>query len=728
MKFLAVVLVSLGSLTVLGSDDFTPRDARLVRPNAKAAIVGQTSAETVENYLGKMGTRLKSEDKSNARFTHLRMTQEVEGLTVYGAYVKASLDKQGRLVGIIENLVQPGAVTKAKISVEDALDAALSHHYGDVAALKKVSTAGDRTMFARDNFFFQNPSVTKVVIPTSAGLSEAFLIETWETESNKLYHTLVSRNGKVLFVENRTSTDSYNIYPDHPGNSNQTVVNGPGTGNAESPNGWVFSNTTTGNNVDAYLDRDANNAPDTGSRPVSATADFLASADLSIEPTQGNNQDVAVQNLFYWNNVIHDTLYRHGFTEAAGNFQENNFGLGGQGSDSVLAEAQDGGGTNNANFATPSDGSNPRMQMFLWTQTNPGRDGDLDSDIIWHEYGHGLTWRMIGSMSGPMSGAIGEGMSDVLAILQNNNDVVGEYSYNNSNGIRRAPYTNYPFTYGDFSGNSVHSDGEVYAASIWLLWQLFQDNGLSLDLLMDYLVQGMNFTPAGPTMEQMRDGILAAASSSHHCLIWEAFANYGIGEGAVATRRGGGPFANYNVTESFTVPSSCSGSTGNNAPTASFTYTTTDLTANFDGSGSSDSDGSIVSYAWDFGDGATGSGQTASHTYGSNGTYTVTLTVTDDDGATDSTNQSVSVSTSTGGGISLSATGYKVKGVQNADLSWSGATTSQVDIYRDGSLIATVSNSGSYTDNIGQKGGGTYVYEVCEAGTSTCSAGATVVF
>ena len=59
---------------------------------------------------------------------------------------------------------------------------------------------------------------------------------------------------------------------------------------------------------------------------------------------------------------------------------------------------------------------------------------------------------MIGGMSGAMSGAIGEGMSDICAILGNNNDVVGEYSFDNVNGIRSAPYTNYPRTYGDFGG------------------------------------------------------------------------------------------------------------------------------------------------------------------------------------------------------------------------------------------------------------------------------------
>ena len=87
------------------------------------------------------------------------------------------------------------------------------------------------------------------------------------------------------------------------------------------------------------------------------------------------------------------------------------------------------------------------------------RDGDLDSDIIWHEYAHGLTWRMIGNMSGPMSGAIGEGVGDMLAVLINGDDRVGEYSFSNSIGIRSEPFANYSRTYGDFDGGSIHFDG-----------------------------------------------------------------------------------------------------------------------------------------------------------------------------------------------------------------------------------------------------------------------------
>jgi PKD repeat protein len=84
------------------------------------------------------------------------------------------------------------------------------------------------------------------------------------------------------------------------------------------------------------------------------------------------------------------------------------------------------------------------------------------------------------------------------------------------------------------------------------------------------------------------------------------------------------------------------GSSNNNPPAASFTFGCADLTCNFDGSGSSDSDGSVVRWDWDFGDGASGSGATASHTYAP-GTYTASLTVTDDGGATDRESQDLSV-------------------------------------------------------------------------------------
>lgn len=78
--------------------------------------------------------------------------------------------------------------------------------------------------------------------------------------------------------------------------------------------------------------------------------------------------------------------------------------------------------------------------------------------------------------------------------------------------------------------------------------------------------------------------------------------------------------------------------------------------------------------------------------------------------------------------ISLTANGYKNKGRHTVDLSWNGAASTNVDIFRDGSLIATTANDGAYTDAMNSRGGGSYSYQVCEAGTSTCSSQVTVSF
>lgn len=86
----------------------------------------------------------------------------------------------------------------------------------------------------------------------------------------------------------------------------------------------------------------------------------------------------------------------------------------------------------------------------------------------------------------------------------------------------------------------------------------------------------------------------------------------------------------------------------NQAPTADFGVTVNEFAAAFDASASGDPDGEIVSYAWDFGNGATGTGKTPSYTYASNGSYTVTLTVTDDRGATATTSKTVVINVAPG--------------------------------------------------------------------------------
>lgn len=169
--------------------------------------------------------------------------------------------------------------------------------------------------------------------------------------------------------------DSYRVFKlpvESPNHGGRTLVVGPFDPVA-SPYGWHDVNglagadytITRGNNVYATEDADDNDipgyAPDGGS---SLVFDF---------PYAGGSPttylDAAITNLFYMNNMMHDVWYHYGFTEEAGNFQVNNYGNGGLASDGVNADAQDGSGTNNANFSTPPDGSSPRMQMFIWTSS-----------------------------------------------------------------------------------------------------------------------------------------------------------------------------------------------------------------------------------------------------------------------------------------------------------------------------------------------------------------------
>src|ERR1019366_8951661 len=202
-----------------------------------------------------------------------------------------------------------------------------------------------------------------------------------------------------------------------------------------SPAGWINDggNETLGNNVDAHADWNSDNLPDLPRPQGSPFRVFDFPLDLATQDPTNYVQAATVQ-LFYWNNWMHDKLYELGFTEAAGNFQNDNFGRGGLGGDAVQADAQDGGGTDNANFSTPPDGSPGRMQMYIFTQMSPRRDGELDAEIVFHEHTHGLSWRLVGggqALGDTQSDGLGEGWSDFygLSLLsQAGDDVNGVYA------------------------------------------------------------------------------------------------------------------------------------------------------------------------------------------------------------------------------------------------------------------------------------------------------------
>ena len=358
-----------------------------------------------------------------------------------------------------------------------------------------------------------------------------------------------------------------------------------------SPFGWHDTNgapgaehtVTKGNNVDAY--EDGNNPgyqPDGG-----ATLDFTGYPFNQVYSNANQYEDAAITNLFYWNNIIHDVMYMYGFDEASGNFQENNYGNGGIGSDSVDAEAQDGSGTCNANFGTPADGGNPRMQMYVCGD----KDGDFDNMVIVHEYGHGISNRLTGGpgASGCLSNSeqMGEGWSDYFGAIMTiepgdmgtDSRGVGTYLFGQGpggGGIRSYPYSTdtgiNPFTYDDIKTESVpHGVGSVWATMLWdLTWALIDEHGWDANIYnftgdpsqdagnvqaLALVIEGLKLQPCSPGFVDGRDAILAADVALYgglnECIIWDTFAARGLGlsadQGSSGSRSDG--------TEAFDTPS-----------------------------------------------------------------------------------------------------------------------------------------------------------------------------
>jgi Fungalysin metallopeptidase (M36)/Proprotein convertase P-domain/Fungalysin/Thermolysin Propeptide Motif len=367
----------------------------------------------------------------------------------------------------------------------------------------------------------------------------------------------------------------------HPTTDTRQLVSFDGNP-ASSPQGWVgAARTTVGNNAVACTDLDRNNA--CGATEIQPAADANNSFDFAFDPRQDSAlfKSAAVASAFFLVNDYHDRTYALGFTEAAGNFQTSNFGKGGAQADEVQVDAQDGSGTNNANFATPPDGSKPRMQMFLFnidssTVSNGAgtEDGDFDPGVIYHENSHGLSNRLVGGGSGGclgsiQSGGMGEGWGDFLGASFLNDPVVGAYVTGNATvGIRRASMASSPFTYANIKDGTmteVHNAGEIWAATLWDARNgVGGVGGVGAAVIEQLVVSGMKLTPCAPTMLQARDGIISAdaaingAGNPNQCKLWAAFANRQMGTGASSATAS----STSTIVLSTAVPPECGGGGG----------------------------------------------------------------------------------------------------------------------------------------------------------------------
>ena len=545
--------------------------------------------------------------------------QELEGIRVFEAVLISHVTKRGELVNIASQFIpNPAAAANAAqpnraallqrpaITPQQAL-ALAARNVGDTAEAEDVSAveapaagAERRQKFRAGRGVRGEADLQLVWLP----MNRAALRLCWEViftsaHRGEMFRVLVdAETGEVSVRQGLThyiSPASYRVFPSDsptpfsPGHltplagqpplvSRVLVTTNAFNTNA-SPNGWIDDgvNETRGNNVDAHTDRDANNTPDTPRPQGSPFRVFDFPIDFGQAPATYSNASVV--QLFYYCNWIHDRFYELGFTEAAGNFQLNNFGRGGAGNDPVQADAQDGDGFNNANFSTPPDGSSGRMQMFLFDGPTPDIDGDFDGEIVIHEYTHGLSNRRVGNgvgISQLQSAGMGEGWSDFygLCLLSEPADnvdanyAVGGYAtrdffglqQNYYFGIRRYPYstdlTKNPLTFKDIDptqfsshpgipinpvvggggASQVHNQGTVWCVTLWeVRANLVRKHGHAIgnQLMLQLVTDGMNLSPANPNFVQARDAILQAelvlTGGANRLELWKGFAKRGLG-------------------------------------------------------------------------------------------------------------------------------------------------------------------------------------------------------
>ena len=440
------------------------------------------------------------------------------------------------------------------------------------------------------------------------------------------FQTLVdAQTGEILLRQNLTrhiSDASYRVWtsdspsPFSPGLSTptafqpttvaRTLVTIAALNTNASPNGWIndTDNTTTGNNVDVFLDRNGDFQPDRARPTGNPNRVFDLPINLNADPS--TYADASVVHMFYWQNWYHDTLYGYGFTEAAGNYQTDNFSRGGLGNDPIIAHTQFGasvGIADNSFFIPAPDGQSGHIVEFVFDFPTPIRDGAVDQEVYLHESTHGVSERLVGGgvgISALQPSGMGEGWSDFysLSLLsQAGDDVNGDYALGGYDtyqffgltanyyfGVRHYPYTTdmtkNPFTLKDIDptqvsphtgvpyspvyspfdpneANEVHHAGEVWCSALWevranLINRYGDTNGNHK--MLQLATDAMKLCPANPTFLESRDAVIQADIVDNNGVnaneIWRGFAKRGMGAGAFVPVNS----TTVGVIESYDVP------------------------------------------------------------------------------------------------------------------------------------------------------------------------------
>jgi subtilisin-like proprotein convertase family protein len=568
-----------GATTVVGRTDgfLTAPSGRSAQEVARAFLRGNAEAlglatsdvadlAVTDAYTSGIGTR------------HLTFDQVVDGVAVYGGQVMANVDAKGRLINV---------------SGEPVSGLDLDTTTPDLSEVQALHRARADVGGEPSGGFGEIESASLVAFPGAKRTAE-LAWDVWvDSPDGILYESVVSATtGTVLFRISRTAFDSASVWDNHPRSDRAPKI----VDLAADPswlNDSVGRTRLAGNNAHAYADTNGTNGVQAGEDVPAVGSDWLYPVTFFPDagcPAWGctwrtadkvTNNNAQVTGLFYLVNRFHDYLLSApiGFDEASRNFEQVNASGTGLGNDRLLAEANDSSGLNNANMATPPDGSAPRMQQYFF-DVNANRVSSSDSaDVVFHEYTHGLTNRLVGNASGlgaPQSGAMGEAWSDFYAndfLVQTGEKTdgpgidlrLGEYPVG-PGGIRRQAMDCNPdsaaadcpangttgaggFTFGDlgkFVQNGVHDNGEIWSQT---LWDLREKIGVLNARAV--ITDGLRLTPNNPTFLQARDAILQATlvRGLPQTPVWQVFAARGMGFSATTPNA-----STFSAVEAFDLP------------------------------------------------------------------------------------------------------------------------------------------------------------------------------
>ncbi len=587
-----------GTLRMVGRLDgyLTGRSAR----PAKAVAVGYVRSNLAAFGLTKADLktfRLRQDYVDVAGVHHISWTQAKHGVPVFHNGLRANVTSDGRLVNITGSPVHAIRVASAVPGITS--DAAISAARVDGGATVAAAQSSD--------------SASLVLFPTGHGARLAWKTFTWPNTQQLNMSVVDARSGSVLYRQSLTSDDTgtataWEFYP-------SDLV--PAGANVANPVTFPVIDGTrlNGDNAHVWADVKDNNKPDPGEeiRAVTGT-DWTMPAILDTTNAaqncttsrpctwdknvpfswQANMAQNAAQVMYYLNKY-HDHLAGapYGFTAAAGNFEA-------AGGDPVLGNAMDGANSgnglpdknhfNNANMSTPPDGKSPTMQMYLFRAQQglplPTVNGGDDAEVVYHEYTHGLSGRLVlypdgtNGLTSQQANSMGEAWSDWYAEDFLNNQgfkpdtaaigdvVMGQITFG---GFLRSQPVDCPvgapapcvgtqgagpggYTYGDFGKilgfPEVHADGEIWLET---LWQIRQSLGAATAETL--VTRAMELSPGGPSFLDMRNSIIQADlvnfGGANESALWSIFAERGMGYFAASTNDGVNPI------QDFSLPPDC---------------------------------------------------------------------------------------------------------------------------------------------------------------------------